>query len=109
MYANGDGEPEDYTEAAAWYRKAAEQGHADAQFTLGQMYFAGDDHAEASTWYRRAAEQGHVEALHKLGRMYHQGRGVPQNFAEAVAWYREVAEQGQSQALWYLVLTVTRK
>ena len=73
MYANGDGVPEDYTEAAAWYRKAAEQGHADAQFTLGQMYFTGDDHAEASTWYRRAAEQDHVEAQYMLGWMYHFG------------------------------------
>jgi hypothetical protein len=30
MYANGEGVPEDHAAAASWYRKAAEQGHADS-------------------------------------------------------------------------------
>jgi TPR repeat protein len=34
MYANGQGVPQDYGEAIRWYRKAAEQGFADAQFNL---------------------------------------------------------------------------
>ena len=83
-------------------RTLADAGEAGAQFTLGQMYFAGNHHAEAVAWYHKAAEQGHVEAQHKLGRMYHDGRGVPQDFAEAIAWYHKAAEQGQPQALWHL-------
>src|SRR5277367_6141684 len=31
MYANGQGVPQDYAQAVVWYRKAAEQGDADAQ------------------------------------------------------------------------------
>jgi len=56
----------DYTQAAAWFRQAAEQGHAGAQFSLGLMYDNGwgvpEDDAEAAFWYRKAAEQGEVRA-----------------------------------------------
>ena len=35
MYAKGYGVPENDREAVKWFRLAAEQGHADAQFRLG--------------------------------------------------------------------------
>ena len=35
----------DDTEAARWYRMAAEQGHADAQFDLGVNYANGNEDA----------------------------------------------------------------
>ena len=41
MYEEGQGVPKYDEQAAAWYRKAAEQGHADAQFNLGTMYAEG--------------------------------------------------------------------
>ena len=48
--------------AITWFRRAAEQGFAEAQFNLGVMYANGhgvpQDDAMAVTWYRRAAEQG---------------------------------------------------
>ena len=34
-YANGEGVEKDLTEAVIWYRKAADQGLAEAQFNLG--------------------------------------------------------------------------
>ena len=37
-YANGDGVPQDDAEAVRWYRLAAEQGIAAAQYNLGSMY-----------------------------------------------------------------------
>ena len=37
-YANGQGISKDDKQASEWYRKAAEQGHADAQSNLGVMY-----------------------------------------------------------------------
>ena len=59
---NGDGVPQDYKEAVKWYRLAAEQGYADAQYNLGLMYSNGEgvpqDYKEAVKWYRLAAEQG---------------------------------------------------
>ena len=37
MYDNGHGVPQDYAQALTWYRKAADQGYAAAQFNLGSM------------------------------------------------------------------------
>jgi TPR repeat protein len=34
MYYEGHGVPQDYTAAMSWYRKAAEQGHADSAFDI---------------------------------------------------------------------------
>ena len=102
MYAQGQGVPQDDTEAAKWYRKAAEQGIAEVQYSLGQMYRRGQgvpqDNAEAVKWYRKAAEQGIAEAQYSLGQMYRRGQGVPQDNAEAAKWYRRAAEQGYASA-----------
>ena len=38
MYQKGLGVTQDYTEAVNWYRKAAEQGNAQGQANLGDMY-----------------------------------------------------------------------
>ncbi len=37
MYEEGQGIPQDYKTAVKWYRLAAEQGYADAQFNLKNM------------------------------------------------------------------------
>ena len=42
IYDEGEGVPINYKEAAKWYRRAANQGHARAQFFLGGMYYKGD-------------------------------------------------------------------
>ena len=71
---------EEPPKAVKWYRKAAEQDHADAQTKLGVCYFSGEgvakDFAEAAKWYRKAAEQGHANAQYNLGVCYDNGRGV---------------------------------
>ena len=100
QYANGDGVPKDAVQAVAWYRKAAEQGHASAQHNLGLMYYRGDgvpkDAVQAVAWFRKAAEQGHASAQYTLGVMYANGEGVPKDAVQAVAWYRKAAEQGDA-------------
>ena len=52
----------DYASALRWYRLAADQGQAEAQFSLGRMYELGrgvpQEDAEAVQWYRLAADQG---------------------------------------------------
>jgi TPR repeat protein len=37
-YETGFGVPQDYANAADWYRKASEQGYAAAQYSLGLLY-----------------------------------------------------------------------
>ena len=78
MYDNGDGVPEDDTEAAKWYQQAASQGHVNAQFNLGVMYANGEgvteNATEAATWYRKAAYQGDYRAQYNLGALYANGK-----------------------------------
>ena len=92
----------DYTQAALWYRKAAEQGHAGAQSTLGSLYSGGlgipENYAEAVKWFGKAADQGDAHGQVSLGMAYESGSGVPQDYAEAAKWYRKAAVQGNSMA-----------
>jgi hypothetical protein len=59
MYYEGRDVRQDYSQAAAWYRKAAEQGYAKAQFILGGMYKKGQgapqDYTQAYMWLNLAA------------------------------------------------------
>ena len=83
-------------------RVRAEQGNAQAQLNLGNMYVNGrgvpEDDVEAVRWYRLAAEQGNAGAQGMLGAMYAEGDVVPQDYAEAVRWIRRGAEQGNAWA-----------
>lgn len=66
VYYKGDGVPADFSEAAEWFRKAAEQGHVQAEYNLGVMYRDGDgverDLAEAAKWFLASAAQGNAQA-----------------------------------------------
>jgi len=66
MYRNGNGAQKDDKEAAKWYRKAAEQGVARAQFNLGSMYYKGqgvlEDDVTTYAWWNIAATNGHEAA-----------------------------------------------
>ena len=92
-YYKSGGISKDEVEAVKWFRKAAEQGHAQAQRYLGVAYANGwgasKDEVEAVKWTRKAAEQGHPIAQNNLGLMYDKGEGVPENDVEAVKWFRE--------------------
>jgi TPR repeat protein len=102
MYYWGEGIPQDYNEAARWYRMAAEKGDVAAQIRLATMYYWGEgipqDYNEAARWYRMAAEKGYAKAQFNLGNMYHEGEGVPQDYNEAARWYRMAAEKGYAKA-----------
>ena len=64
------GKEVDENEAMKWYRKAAEQSHAESQYKLGECYRYGwgleKDEVEAMKWYRKAAEQRHEESAHEV-------------------------------------------
>src|SRR5205085_11234526 len=96
------GLPKDFSEAARWYRKAADQGYAEAQSYLGYMYVHGEgvpqDYTEGVGWYRKAADQGHARAESALGYAYSTGEGVPLDYAQSARWYRKAAKQGDDYA-----------
>ncbi len=69
-YEHGWGVKQDYAQAVYWYRKAAEQGLADAMNNLGVCYYNGkgvrQDYAQAVYWYRKAAKKGDKVAQYNL-------------------------------------------
>ena len=92
----------DYDNAIAWWRKAADQGHAGAQSNLGYMLTSGlgveQNNDEAIRLFRLAAGKGHVEAQYNLGAMYDLGMSVRQDHGEAAAWFARAAENGLESA-----------
>ena len=84
----------------------AEQGDANAQYNLGNMYIYGngvpENDVEAVKWHRLAAAQGHAGAQFNLGIHHTNGKGVAQNHMEAVKWYRLAAAQGLANAQYNL-------
>ena len=62
MYQKGQGVTRDQKEAVRWYRKAAEQGDAYAQYWLGEMYRDGEgvvqDLVMAYVWHNVAIANG---------------------------------------------------
>jgi len=93
-------------EAVVWFRKAADQGLADAEFQIGQLHDFGfgvtqDDRA-ALDWYRKAAGRGHPPAERSVGEFYAKGRAVKADGAEAARWYRRAADGDDLRAQYQL-------
>lgn len=110
IYAKGQGIRQDHVQAVKWMQKAAQQGDANGQYHLGQMYSEGyaglpKDDSQALEWFRKAAEQGHPFAQDNLGYAYFHGYCVPKNRSQAMEWYRKAiqglrgfAENGMPEA-----------
>ncbi|MFM7083669.1 MAG: tetratricopeptide repeat protein [Hyphomicrobium sp.] len=79
----------------------AEEGNANAQAKLGQMYQTGNgvpqSYDEAAYWYQSAARQGHPEAQYNLGRLFAMGKGVPQNYFNSYLWLNLAASKNPTE------------
>jgi len=103
MYAEGHGVAQNLAQAVALFRKAADQGNAQAQYNLGAMYAKGQglpqDFVQAFNWFGKAADHGNALAQTALGLMYADGQeGMPQDFALAGHWFGKAADQGNAYA-----------
>ena len=82
----------------------AEEGDAQAQYELGEMYYFGEKGTEvngtqAAHWYLKAAEQGHAQAQYSLAVLYNDGELVHADMKKALYWYGQAAQQGHSGAM----------
>ena len=98
-----------YTEAAGWYEKAANGGHAEAQYKLGIYYGRGwgvkYDMKKAFQLYKKSAEQGFALGYYSMGVCYASGDGVPKNTHEAVKNYNLAAEFGDAELAYNVGVT----
>jgi TPR repeat protein/serine/threonine protein kinase len=102
MYHMGIAGEEHQSDAAYYFRMAAEQGLASAQTNLGKCYLAGDgvpeDDKKAFEWFEKAASQGDAEGQFQLGRCYEEGWGTEKIENLAYQYYSKSANQGYANA-----------
>lgn len=91
-------ENKNYAEALACFQKAAEKGSAEAEYCIGNLYYADScgmqDKEVAADWYKKAAEKDYGEAQNQLALMYSIGEGVGENFEKGIKWAKKALEQG---------------
>ena len=68
LYRNDNFDYANFDKAVLWLTKAANMGHADAMYQLGEIYM-GRDNTLAKQWLRKAAANGHTKAADRLNRM----------------------------------------
>ena len=94
-------------EAARWFRKAAQQGHAESAYQLALAYENGQgvlpSRAEWLRWLYKAAQLGDVRAQAKFGlHLLNSRPGDPQTAVESAEWFSRAAAQGSEDALYQL-------
>jgi len=104
LYENGFAVEKDPAQAVVWFRKAAEQNDAEAEYRLGERYVQGSgglphDVAQGLSLMMKAADQGHVISQTSIGDLYRHGFfGVPKDATQAFVWYKKAAELGYALA-----------
>jgi len=102
-YSAGIGVPQDDTQAAYWWRRAAESSRLDfdSEANLGRSYELGrgvaQDYTQAFFWYQKAASMSPL-AKQGLARLYAEGLGTQKNSPQALAIYNDLARGGWQDA-----------
>ena len=85
----------DYSTALKVWLPKAQEGNAEAQNYVGEIYERGigsqPDFQVAAVWYKKAAEQGSSRAQINLGNLYEKGLGVERDLAAAMSWFRKAS------------------
>lgn len=97
-YKLGRGVPLDMAMAQSWYRKAAAQGHAQAEDALGLTLFQDGKKTEALPYLEKSAARDEKRAQLVLGTMLFNGDGVTRDWPRAYALMSRSSQQGLPQA-----------
>lgn len=110
-------ENDDHVELAEeWALKAAQLGHVEAMYWLGEGYTAyakdllEEDPAEAKTyfehahrWLEQAVKSNHPAAIFELANFYRRGDVVEKDIAKSIEMLEQAAKLGEVQAMRDLV------
>lgn len=111
-YTDGRGVATDLSEAANWYKLAADKGFAPAQYRLANLFEKGTgvtrDVDKALTYYRQAAEAGNASAMHNLAVLHASGATGEPDYATAVDWFKKAADLGVSDSQFNLAILYAR-
>lgn len=97
LYLYGYGPLKNAKSARTWFKKAAEAGHVDAQWTLAQELSVNSP-GESVRWYQKAAAQGHVAAQLALARRFEVGANQPVSALDTLSYFVQAALVGNPEA-----------
>ena len=95
-------ERKQWTEAARWYRRNAEQGDPSGQTGLALLLYRGQgvtrDRERAFGLMLQAARSGYMVAQYNVGVMYEKGAGTAADATKARHWLQRAADKGDEDA-----------
>ncbi len=97
-YKLGRGVPADMSMAENLYRRAAEQGHVQAQDNYGIMLFTNGKQKEAMPWLEKSAARGEPRAQYIVGTAAFNGDFLPRDPVRGYALMQRANEAGLEQA-----------
>ena len=98
-YRLGKGVPVDLARAEDWYRRAAEQGHFQAEDNYGRMLFERGERAKAVPWLEKSVARGDPRGELILGTMLFNGDGgLAKDWPRAYALMVRASNAGLPQA-----------
>src|SRR6476661_8572103 len=97
-YRLGRGVPTNLAAAKTWFERSANQGHMDAETTLGLLLFQNNDQAEGLKWLKKASEKGEPRAMLVYGTALVNGDSVTQDPVLGYAYVSRAAAQGLGPA-----------
>lgn len=97
-YKLGRGVEQNWPQAVEWYRRAAEQGHLQAQDNMGLVLYELNQKVEAMPWLERSAARGEPRAQFLVGAELYRGEVVTQDFVRAYALMKRASDAGLQRA-----------
>lgn len=97
-YKLGRGVPADLGQAEAWYRRAAKQGHLQAEDNLGLVLFTANRREEAMPFIVKSAARGEPRAQYVLGTAHFNGDLAERDWPRAYALTKRASDAGLSVA-----------
>ncbi|MEI4509173.1 SPOR domain-containing protein [Sphingopyxis sp. CCNWLW253] len=97
-YKLGRGVPADLVQAEAWYRRAAKQGHLQAEDNLGLVLFTANRRQEAMPFILNSAARGEPRAQYVLGTAHFNGDLAAEDWPRAYALTKRASDAGLSIA-----------
>lgn len=93
-YKLGRGVPADLTQAEAWYRRAAKQGHLQAEDNLGLVLFTANRRQEAMPFIVNSSARGEPRAQYVLGTAHFNGDLAARDWPRAYALTKRASDAG---------------
>lgn len=97
-YKLGRGVPVDFKLAESWYRRAADQGHFQAEDNLGLILFQNGDRQKALPYIEKSSARGEPRAQYVLATALFNGDLVKKDWVRAYALMTRASASGLSPA-----------